>query len=54
MKTKLILLLLLLTPLLYSCESIFGEDEPELPPITTTGEDTFGCKIDGKVFVPLT
>ena len=27
-------------------------DEPQLPPETTTGENTFGCKINGKVFVP--
>ncbi len=27
-------------------------EEPQLPPITTTGAMTFGCKIDGKVFVP--
>ncbi len=26
--------------------------EPELPPVTTTGAMTFGCKINGKVFVP--
>ncbi len=27
-------------------------DEPQLPPETTTGAMTFGCKINGKVFVP--
>lgn len=27
-------------------------EEPQLPPITTTGAMTFGCKINGKVFVP--
>lgn len=27
-------------------------EEPQLPPETTTGAMTFGCKIDGKVFVP--
>jgi hypothetical protein len=26
--------------------------EPQLPPETTTGAMTFGCKINGKVFVP--
>ena len=25
---------------------------PSLPPITSIGANTFGCKIDGKVFVP--
>lgn len=28
------------------------QQEPELPPETTTGAMTFGCKINGKVFVP--
>ena len=28
------------------------DDEPQLPPETTVGAMTFGCKIDGKVFVP--
>lgn len=38
---------------LSSCEGIFNSDDgPKLPPITTTGEDTFGCKIDGEVFLP--
>lgn len=27
-------------------------EEPQLPPETTTGAMTFGCKINGKVFVP--
>ena len=27
-------------------------DEPQLPPETCTGANTFGCKINGKVFVP--
>jgi hypothetical protein len=27
-------------------------DEPQLPPETTTGAMTFGCKINGQVFVP--
>jgi Family of unknown function (DUF6252) len=26
--------------------------EPQLPPETTTGAMTFGCKVNGKVFVP--
>lgn len=28
------------------------DNEPQLPPETTIGAMTFGCKIDGKVFVP--
>ena len=27
-------------------------EEPRLPPETTTGAMTFGCKVNGKVFVP--
>ena len=27
-------------------------EEPQLPPETTTGAMTFGCKVNGKVFVP--
>ncbi len=27
-------------------------EEPQLPPETTTGANTFGCKVNGKVFVP--
>ena len=51
MKRKhLILLLFFCTLLLNSkCKK---ENEPQLPPETTTGAMTFGCKIDGKVFVP--
>ncbi|MCC6289338.1 MAG: hypothetical protein IT249_15775 [Chitinophagaceae bacterium] len=28
------------------------KDRFELPPETTTGANTFGCKVNGKVFVP--
>lgn len=28
------------------------ESNPELPPATTRGAMTFGCLVDGKVFVP--
>jgi hypothetical protein len=28
------------------------EPEPELPPITNEGANTFGCRIDGEVWVP--
>ncbi len=27
-------------------------EEPQLPPETTTGAMTFGCKVNGKIFVP--
>lgn len=29
-----------------------SDAEPQLPPETTTGAGTFGCKVDGKVFLP--
>ena len=54
-------LLFLLIVLLSSCSSLFtscSSDDDEvnqeslLPPITTTGENTFGCLIDGKYFRP--
>ena len=28
------------------------KNDIELPPITQTGENTFGCYVDGKVFIP--
>lgn len=37
--------------MLSSC-FLFDRPEPELPPITQSGENTFGCRIDGKVWVP--
>ena len=30
------------------------EPEPELPPITTEGKNTFGCKVNGEVWIPRT
>ena len=30
------------------------EPEPELPPITTEGKNTFGCKVDGEIWIPRT
>lgn len=32
--------------------NVTGTYEEKLPEITTTGEHTFGCKIDGEVFLP--
>jgi len=41
--------LLFLCPLFYgSCD----EDENELPPITMEGKNTFGCLVNGKVWLP--
>lgn len=38
--------------ILTTCQCKKKTQEPELPPETTTGAMTFGCKINGKVFVP--
>jgi hypothetical protein len=40
---------------LFSCDStddIKKEYDPQLPPVTTIGANTFGCKIDGKIMIP--
>ncbi len=43
---------LLIAYTLNSC-SLFSEAEPtELPPATQTGANTFGCLVNGKLFVP--
>ncbi|MEM9985981.1 MAG: hypothetical protein AAF804_12895 [Bacteroidota bacterium] len=52
MKAHLALFLCLLALMVSGC-SILGIDlgpEPELPPITAEGADTFGCLVDGRVF----
>lgn len=46
------LLILSLSFILLSTGCKKNKNEPQLPPITTTGAMTFGCKINGKVFVP--
>ena len=35
-----------------SCKKDKTQEEEQLPPITQTGANTFGCLINGKVFVP--
>lgn len=55
MKTKHLLLLLLLPLLGAQCEKEEIPTPPEtfqLPPITQTGEHTFGCLLNGEVWVP--
>lgn len=37
--------------LITSCESLINP-EPELPPITTEGKNTFGCLVNGEVWLP--
>jgi len=45
---KLLLLLACLSCLSLHCKK---DDEEKLPPATTSGKQTFGCKINGKVWV---
>ncbi len=55
---KAVQLLLTITVLFLTacgCTKRLTEDErwnPELPPITQTGANTFGCKINGKIMIP--
>ena len=43
---------LLIAYTINSC-SLAGDTEPtELPPITQEGKNTFGCKVNGKVWIP--
>ncbi|SFF55548.1 hypothetical protein [Thermoflexibacter ruber] len=49
-KSKMFLLLSILLTL-YGCEK---KDLTELPPATQEGKNTFGCLINGKLFVPFT
>ena len=51
MKIKLTALLLLFTMLSATCKKE-KHDKETLPAATQTGKDTFGCLIDGKVFIP--
>jgi hypothetical protein len=48
MKNALVSFFLLLT--LSCCKK--DSPEPGLPPITTTGANTFGCRINGKIWLP--
>jgi hypothetical protein len=51
MKGQHVLFLLFFSSLLLNSKCR-KDNEPQLPPETTTGAMTFGCKIDGKVFLP--
>ena len=49
------LLFIPLLILLQACEWLgddFKKPEPTLPPITTTGEGTFGCLVNGELWLP--
>jgi hypothetical protein len=49
---KQLLLFTIAALLVLSCRKKNSQKEAELPPETQTGAYTFGCKVDGKVFVP--
>ncbi|MGG8497881.1 hypothetical protein ACQY1Q_15825, partial [Tenacibaculum sp. TC6] len=51
LKKKLVLLALVATFTNCSKDDII-KPQTELPPITQTGENTIGCLVDGKVFLP--
>jgi hypothetical protein len=40
----------LLSILFYTCKK--SGSEPELPPVTQTGANTFGCRVNGNIWVP--
>ena len=42
----------LITIILMACSPTKDEFVPTLPPITQTGENTFGCYVDGKLLIP--
>ncbi len=51
------LLLLLIIPLTFSCCNNDDDNPPtnpvdQLPPATQTGANTFGCLLDGELFLP--
>jgi hypothetical protein len=56
LKTNLLLAAITLLLLITACgcvnDNIQNNQQDELPPITQTGENTFGCIIDGEVLVP--
>lgn len=36
-----------------SCDQSVSNNDPELPPITMEGNNTFGCMLNGKVWLPI-
>ena len=52
MKQLLYLITLFVTLFLYSCDIFNLNQEPTLPELTQEGAGTFGCLIDGELFLP--
>jgi hypothetical protein len=51
-KQSLFLLVTLFSFILFSAGSCEKDNDPQLPPITQTGKDTFGCLVNGEVWLP--
>ena len=49
---KITVLALILTASAYSCKKWFEPPPPKLPPETQEGKHTFGCYVNGALFVP--
>ena len=49
---KTIFTILAITSLAFASSCNLFDNDPELPPITTEGKGTFGCYINGKIFLP--
>ncbi len=49
---KKVFFLLVISSLLLTGACNLFPDDPELPPITMEGKNTFGCLVDGKFFLP--
>ncbi|RUT72803.1 hypothetical protein [Ancylomarina longa] len=53
MKAKVKLLpFLLLVFIMLTANCCEKDDDPQLPPVTQTGENTFGCLVNGEVWIP--
>ena len=52
LKTNLKIAAVLLLLLTTACGCVKDNQQDELPPITQTGENTFGCVVDGEVLIP--
>jgi hypothetical protein len=51
-KSNILVLILMYICTLLSCIIPDDPEPPTLPPLTTEGKNTFGCLINGRVFVP--
>ena len=58
LRTEMIIFLFSALKILSSCSVFSNDTEPtdleKLPPATMSGQNTFGCLVNGKAFIPLT